>query len=47
MIGDALVVLAIGAIAGAIGLALGIVVLTPRLVRWLDRSDEEPRERDD
>jgi hypothetical protein len=47
MIGDLALVVIIAALAGAAGIALGIVVLAPRLTRLLDRSDEEPGERDD
>ena len=44
MIGDVLFVLVVGLVAGGVGLWFGIVVLTPRLRRGLDRADEEPEE---
>jgi len=44
MIGDVLFVLVVGLVAGGLGLWFGIVVLTPRLRRGLDRADEEPEE---
>jgi hypothetical protein len=44
---DVIVVLAIAAVAGGLGIAFGILVLAPRISRALDRSDEEPGGRDD
>lgn len=41
-------VLLIGAIAAAVGVGLGIVILAPRIGRMLDRAetdDEEPGDR--
>jgi hypothetical protein len=40
-IGDLLVFVAIALVVGAVGIALGILVLAPRLIRLADR-DEEP-----
>ena len=39
---DLIVVLAIAALAGLVGLGLGIFFLAPRLTRLTNRADEEP-----
>ena len=39
MIGDLLVLLVVVVVAGGVGLWLGIVVLTPRLQRRIDRAN--------
>jgi len=44
---EIIVILAIAAAAGGLGIAFGILVLAPRISRALDRSDEEPGGRDD
>lgn len=46
MIGEVVGVLAIAAVAGALGIGLGIFFLAPRLSRFSDGNDEEPRDRD-
>ncbi|MBI3746351.1 MAG: hypothetical protein HY264_07500 [Chloroflexi bacterium] len=40
MIGELLAILAIGVIAGGIGIAFGIFFLAPRLSRLTERKDE-------
>ena len=45
--GDLVVVVVIAAIAGTVGVALGIFFLAPRITRLLDRQDEEPGAGDD
>jgi hypothetical protein len=45
--GELVGVLLIAAVAGILGIALGIFFLAPRLSRLLDRNDEEPGGRDD
>lgn len=47
MIGEALIVLVVGLLAGSAGMWFGIVVLAPRLGRRIDRADAAAREPDD
>ena len=47
MIGEVIAILVIGGFAGAIGIALGIFFVAPRLSRFVERKDEEPRDGDD
>jgi len=44
---DLVIFIAIAAVAGIAGLALGIFFLAPRISRLIDRSDEEPGAGDD
>ncbi len=44
---DVLALVAIGLLAGAVGVAFGIFFVAPRLSRLADRADEEPSDRDD
>jgi len=46
-VNDLLVVLMIAAVAGTVGVTLGIFFLAPRITRLLDRNDEEPGAGDD
>ena len=47
MIGEIVAILVIAAVAGGIGIALGIFFLAPRISRLGERKDEEPRDGDD
>jgi hypothetical protein len=44
---DVLVVVAIAAVAGIVGIGFGIFFLAPRITRRLDRNNEEPGAGDD
>jgi hypothetical protein len=46
MAGGLLLLLVVAVIAGVVGVAFGIVVLAPRLTRFIDRH-EEPRDAPD
>ena len=41
MSGELIVVLGIALVAGAAGIAIGILVIGPRLDRWATKDDEE------
>jgi hypothetical protein len=45
--GELVGVLLVAAVAGILGVALGIFFLAPRIARLVDRSDEEPGGRDE
>ena len=46
MIADAGTLVVVTAVVAAAGIAVGILLIGPRLTRWADR-DEEPGDRDD
>lgn len=45
--GDLLVILVLGFVAGLLGVGLGIFYLAPRISRLADRAEEDPGARDD
>jgi len=46
-VSDLIVFLGIVAVAGTLGIGLGIFFLAPRISRLIDRNDEEPGAGDD
>jgi hypothetical protein len=46
VLGDLIAIAVVAVVAGGIGLALGIVVLAPRITRLLDRHEEPGDEPD-